>query len=521
MYRSAGTLVLIAGVVAACAPTPSSSPGLAAAPASSPSATELPTPSASQAAPPIPASLSAATSTPAFGGGGWPVRAVSEPTFGPDGTVYVLVDTWHTEEADQQSLVALDAGGYTKLGWPIEGRPGYDFGSLAVGPDGSAYVEECGASNVGCVLHRFGIDGLELPGWPFEVPPASTCSTSADCGLVVGSDGTAYLTSGYQTGYETQIVMINAAGTIERGWPVALDRRNWSWSDPELSSDGSVFILSRFNGSESSTAISLSAFAPDGSPRPGWPVSVPGMVGYLLGPEGTVVVWSLIDYVREGCPRPRSTVFTVLGPDGRTLSGWPRRSTGLASSPAVGGDGTVYYVSALGDVYALDRAGEIKAGWPVPVPGALVTSACGPAKPYMAPDGTTYVLGDEVTALSPDGSSRPRWPYSPAGSLYSPTTEGYAGALRPAPAFGPDGTVYVAVFGRREAKDVTDVVALDRQGQLKPGWPYPLPIDVSPNGNGALSLAVRPDGRLSIDVVDCCAPGRTLMALDPDGRISH
>jgi hypothetical protein len=125
-----------------------------------------------------------------------------------------------------------------------------------------------------------------------------------------------------------------------------------------------------------------------------------------------------------------------------------------------------------------------------------------------------------VTALSPDGSSRPRWPHSPAGSLYSLTTEGYAGALRPAPAFGPDGTVYVAVFGREEAHDVTDIVALDRQSQLRPGWPYRLPIDVPPNGNGALLLAVRPDGRLYIDVVECCAPGRTLLALDPDGRIS-
>jgi hypothetical protein len=475
---------------------------------------------ASHAAPPASASFADASSTPGFAGGGWPLRAVSEPSFGPDGIVYLLVDTRDAEQADEQSLVALDAAGYIKPGWPIEERPGYDYGSLAVGPDGSVYVEECGVSNVGCELHRVGTDGRELPGWPFEVPPSSACSTSADCGLVVGSDGTAYLTSGYQMGDQTQIVALDAAGTIEPGWPVTLDQRNWSSSDPQLSSDGTVFIGSRFNGSENSTALSLSAFAPDGSPRPGWPVSVPDMAGYLLGPEGNVVVRSLIDYVGEGCPRPRRTVFTVLGPDGRTLPGWPQGSTGLATSPVVGGDGSVYYVSALGDAYALDQAGEIKAGWPVPVRGAFLASACGPATPYPAPDGTIYVLGDEVTALFPDGSSRPGWPYSPPGSLYSLTTEGYTDALRPAPAFGSDGTIYVAVFGREEAQDVTDIVALDRQGRLNPGWPYRLPIDVSPNGNGNLTLAVSPDGRLYVDVVDCCAPGRTLLALDPDGRIS-
>lgn len=519
VHRSAGILILSGVLVVSCATTETPSP--------SPSAvTRSASPSIASATPLIPSATPSFPSTPAPQttlsptAGGWPlIGALSGPVFGPEGTVYLLIGERDAQGEDQQSLVALDAAGFVKSGWPIEQRPGSEFGSLAVGPDGFVYVEECGASNVGCLLHRLGIDGRELPGWPFEVPPAS-CSTSAPCGLVVGSDGTAYLTSGYQKGDQTQIIAIDAAGRTKPGWPVALDHKHWSWSDPKLGTDGTVFILSRFNGTESPTALSLWAFASDGSPRPGWPVSVPDMVGYLLGPHGTVVVWSSIDLVEEGCPQPSRTVFTVLGPNGQSLPGWPRESTGYASSPVVRADGTVYYVSALGKVYAHDRAGAIKVGWPVEVPGAITSSGCGPAPPYLAPDGTIYVLGDEVIARSPDGQLRPGWPYNPAGLLYLYTRDELNSALRPAPAYDPDGTVYIAVFGRDDIQDVTDIVALDRQGRLKPGWPYRLLIDVSPNGNGDLLLAVSPEGRLFVDVVNCCAPGRVHLALDPDGRIS-
>ena len=134
----------------------------------------------------------------------------------------------------------------------------------------------------------------------------------------------------------------------------------------------------------------LSAFGPNGTPSPGWPVPVPNIGRYLVGPQG-VVVWSLIDDVGELCMNPRRTVYTVLGPDGRILPGWPRGSTGFASFPVVGADGTVY-VSATDKVYAHDRAGDVKAGWPVVVPGA--GNGCGPETPHMAPDGTIYVLGE-------------------------------------------------------------------------------------------------------------------------------
>jgi len=455
--------------------------------------------------------------------GGWPLTVFSErtfgsePVFGPEGTVYLLAGARDAQGEYQQSLVALDAAGYMKPGWPIEEPPGSDFGSLAVGPDGSVYIEECGSPEVGCVLHRLGAIGRELPGWPFEVPPdrvrgCHPCFNRVD----IGSNGTAYLF--YWRVGGLQVMAIDASGKIMPGWPVVPDVQGVWWANAQLGSDGTLFILRLPDGSAS--PASLAAFGPDGRLRAGWPVSVPDRSDYLLGPQGTVVVWSLIDDVGELCSNPRRTVFTVLGPDGRTLPGWPRGSKGYASRPVFGADGTVYYVSALDNVYAHDRAGEIKAGWPVAVPGA--NNGCGPTGPYLAPDGTVYVLADdyvlgsEVAARSPDGRSRPGWPYRPAGQLSLPCLDTDCANRPAAPAFGPDGTVYLVVYRADPAGSRLEVVALDRQGQLKPGWPYRLPID--PTSVECCWLTVTPDGRLFVQGGH--SQHYFLLALDPDGRLS-
>jgi hypothetical protein len=330
-------------------------------------------------------------------------------------------------------------------------------------------------------------------------------------------NGTTYL-SGWHGGEGVQLMAIDDSGEMMPGWPVVLNARNEWWSNVQVGSDGTVFILGavdRVGG-----LANLWAFAPDGSPRSGWPVSVPYLSDYLLGPQGTVVVWSLIDNTGELCLEPRRTVFTVLNPNGRTLPGWPRGSKGFASRPGVDADGTVYYVSALGNVYAHDRAGEIKAGWPVAVPAAI--GGCGPASPYLAPDGTIfvlasdYVLGSEVVARSPNGRPLPGWPYRPAGQLSLPCLDIDCDGHHVAPAFGPDGTVYLVVYRPDPAGPWLEVVAIDRQGQLKPGWPYRLPID--PSSVMVYSLTATPGGRLVVG--GGYSQDYFLLALDPDGRIS-
>lgn len=512
MFRSTVSLVLSATLVVGCALTPSSSlASLEAASATTAIVVASPTgpvtPSAPRSVSPAP--MPTPTSPPAAGG--WPLTGTSAPVFGPDGTAYVLAAKSDAQPEGRDILMALDAAGHVKPGWPIEESPGSDFLSPVVGPDGSLYVDACGQTEVGCVVHRLGATGRGLPGWPFAVPASSACFAGEPCvsHLIVGSDGTAYLSSWRDTEDQTEIIAIDAAGKIKPGWPVAVAERYGWFSDAMLGSDGTLFILSRPDGSEGQAI--LSAFEPDGSLRPGWPVPITGR--YILGPEGTVVVTWGVDDTGELCTNFRRTVFTVLGTDGRTLPGWPRGSNGTASGPVVGADGTVYYVSAVGNVYAHDRAGEVKSGWPVSVSG--VFPGCGFYGPYLGPDGTVYVLGDEVVALSPDGTG---WRYRPEGGLgwFNCDTDGQN---RPAPAFGADGTVYVAVFGADPAGQGAEVVALDRHGSVKPGWPYRLPVERGKSDVGSLDAS--PDGRLYVVTGPCAGTGGAmLLALDPDGHVS-
>ncbi len=521
MRRSAASLALSVLVVAACATTPTQSGGSPKTPtaiAPAPSGTPRPT-----SVTPTPSPSPAPTSATLRGAGGWPRTAdgMSPPRFGPDGTAYLLFGGRDTQDKYQQSLVALDAAGQMKPGWPIEEPLGSDFASLAVGPDGSVYFGECGSPQVGCVLHRLGTDGRELPGWPSRLPPDITCDADGYCfnRVQFGPDGTVYVSLFRQVG-ALRIFSIDGSGRIVPGWPVVADAKGVSWSDAQVGSDGTLFILGEPEGSDS--PASLAAFGRDGNSRPGWPVSVPDRGGFLLGPQGTVVLWSWIDNVGELCPDYRRTVFAVLGPDGRTLPGWPRGSKGFASIPVVDADGTVYYVSALGNVYAHDRAGEIKTGWPVAMPGAI--NECGPASPYLARDKTIYVLADddalgsEVTARSPDGRPRPGWPYRPTGRLSLPCLDIDCPGYHVAPAFGPDSTVYLVVYRLDPTSRWLEVIAVDRQGQLKPGWPYRLPID--PTAGMVESLTVSPDGRLFVQGGYDGSDSSFLLALDPDGRVS-
>ncbi len=524
MVRLTNSLALSVLLVAACAGTPSPSaappaatsattPGVIASPAASPG------PSASPAL--SPASIPTPASSPAEGG--WPyISRIYAPVFGTDGTVFAITATAPGPEGPQRGLVAFDEAGRVKPGWPIDERQDSYFGPMAAGTDGSVFLEECGSPEFGCVLHRFGAGGRDLPGWPLDLPPDFACpSGGRPCQsfLDISVNGIAYLTHWRATG-GPQILAIDASGKVKSGWPVSLDGKLY-WSDMQVGSDGTMFILS--NNDESADER-LWAFTSDGKARAGWPVAVPGIGAYRLGPGGNVVLWALIDDVGELCSNPRRTLFTMLGADGKTLPGWPRGSTGFASRPVIGADGTVYYVSERGNVYAHDRAGEVKDGWPVAVPGA--GNGCGPASPYLAPDGTIYVLGDIVEARSADGRARPGWPYRPEGSLTGSC--GVTGfdtdcvSYPHAPTFGPDGTVYLIVYHPNPAGLRAEIVAVDREGQLKDGWPYPLPIDPASPRAGPLSVAH--DGRLLVGSADQHLQGTgataLLLTLDPDGRLS-
>jgi hypothetical protein len=525
LSRLATTIGVTTIVACSTPPPPAVSPAaVSASPAAVAAATASATPGAPALATPAPTSSPRPTA--------WPREIEDqEPVIGADGTVYLLERARGT---DRPAIVALDAGGRVKPGWPIVAPARADFGALAASPDGSVYLEEHASLEIGSVLHRLGADGRDLPGWPLAVPPAFACPAGAPydtddprtpavgdpCyppGLDIGPDGTAYLTNYRPAG--PRLLAVDPSARIRTGWPIDLDKQDWS--DLHAGPDGVVYLVRRPVGTPTFDPVrgvidedaQLWAFGPNGSVRPGWPVAVPNIRRFQVDPRGNVVIYSLIDDVGELCPFPARTLFSILGPDGRSLPGWPRGSKGFASFPVVTADGTAYYVSATSKLYAHDAAGEVKAGWPVAVPGA--GSGCGPESPALAPDGTVHVIGDEITARSPDGSVPSGWPYRPSGTTTGPCLDSECFGGHGAPAIGPDGTVYLIVYHAEPSGTRAEIVAVDRAGQLRPGWPYRLPFDAKTVGFGPLTVS--PDGRL---IVRVGSTPNVLLALDPDGTLA-
>jgi len=200
--------------------------------------------------------------------------------------------------------------------------------------------------------------------------------------------------------------------------------------------------------------------------------------------------------------------------------------------PVTGDDGTIYLASSSsgpagqGEVYAFDRNGRIKPGWPF-APPAIVEFET----PLAGPDGVVYVVGQErsvnggtrhaeLWALDGGGNVRTGWPQAadgyvglglgPQGTVYL-STQGTAaggqseltitaldaagvvrsgwpqvlrGSLSQNPAFGPDGTLY-ALIQPATPSATAQLVALGQNGATKAGWPMTVPNGgflVGPNG---------------------------------------
>jgi len=423
------------------------------------------------------------------------------PVFGPDGTLYTTLG-----QADEpQELVALDARGILKPGWPFRFPDAAKIrisDEPVVGRDGWLYVTACGYPTGPCGLHRISREGTEKAPWPIALTGMTDCS-----GPALGSDGTVYATcsAGRRAGDAGLTIAVDAAG-VKSGWPVEIGGRSIA-----VASDGGIYV-GWWQPSDDPAAppLSVTALAPDGSPRPGWPVSLPADLAFFApGPDGRLYLgWYEGMQRGEGGFIARRTVFTALGPDGRPLAGWPRGSVG-ASSAALGPDGMLYYATAAGNVYAHDRAGQINRGWPV---RGVADSGLAGSPVYESPLGSIYVLTENnVTALAPDGRQLTGWPWGPGreGSLsWCWRDTPCADDVRDRPVFAPDGTVYLKVYRPVDETGYTapEIDAIDPTGHTKPGWP-PSIVAIG----WEQWLRVGPDGRVYVQ------GDGGLNALMPDG----
>ena len=151
----------------------------------------------------------------------------------------------------------------------------------------------------------------------------------------------------------------------------------------------------------------------------------------------------------------------------------------IASSPAIGADGTIYVGSNDTNLYAINSDGTKK--WSFPTGGAVVSA------PAVGLDGTIYVGSYDyhVYAINPNGTLK--WTFLTGGYVQS------------SPTVGTDGTIYVGSTDNQ-------LYAIKPDGTQKWAFPTNNPVQSSP--------AIGADGTIYVGSVD-----DNLYAVNPNGSL--
>ena len=121
--------------------------------------------------------------------------------------------------------------------------------------------------------------------------------------------------------------------------------------------------------------------------------------------------------------------------------------------------------------------------------------------------------GGVVVALGPVDSTVPGWTYRAAALDTGCPGDCAPGGPPTPPTFSADGTAYVTT-----GDDCCELstIALDGQGRLRPGWPYPLPV--TEGTEAVVNLTMSPSGVLFVSHLVITSGSGTLFPLSPDGE---
>ncbi len=188
------------------------------------------------------------------------------------------------------------------------------------------------------------------------------------------------------------------------------------------------------------------------------------------------VVAAQDDWFMVGHDRQHTGCSPFTGPDTPAVKWTFDLDGGIAGSPVMAADGTIYAGSDHGIFYAINPDGTKK--WELTLSGGVRSSAA------IGLDGTVYVgtTDGHFYAINPDGTQK--WEY-------------ITGEIESSPAVGTDGTIYIGTFDNK-------LYAFNPDGTKK--WDFT-------TGNGINSSpAISLDGTIYVGSQD-----HKLYALNPDG----
>ena len=235
-----------------------------------------------------------------------------------------------------------------------------------------------------------------------------------------------------------------------------------------VAADGTLYVGDRLNR--------LTGINPDGTTRCAYTVGNDGDVrsSPAIGTDGTVYFvgsrMGIVHALTPDCVRKWRTT-TIFGAD--------------YINPAVAPDGTIYATNGGGFLNAINPDGTLK--W-----STQVGNHTKHASPAIGADGTIYSgSGTGFTAVNPDGTIK--WSFTPTG-----------GNIRSTPAIANDGTIYIGSAGTNSGQGAARF-ALDPDGNVLWSYASPDSFDGSP--------AIGADG------VIYTVTGRRVIAVNPDGTL--
>jgi outer membrane protein assembly factor BamB len=337
----------------------------------------------------------------------------------------------YRNESDRQWCVNMRTAQWSLFGsappdrqkWhlALNGGPVY-YSSPAIGADGTIYVGSgapfAGAPTRG--LYAVNPDGT--PKWQYV--SADFPAMYSPC---VGTNGSIYIQDSVSSLYA-----INPDGTLD--WKYTLNKfSEVGQTAPAIANDGTLYI----------GADALYAIHPDGTLKWRFVTNDVGSIVFRCSPavssNGTIYVG--VNGLFGDTP-PLGCMLLALNADGTFRWQYVMPVDGIFSSPAIGGDGAVYFgTERSGEtnwVYALNPEGTLR--WRFEVLGGRTLRS----SPAIGSDGTIYIgtkSGSTTKALllaiNPDGTRK--WDYS---------LDVVGDDIYCSPAVGADGLIYFGAESR-------------------------------------------------------------------------
>lgn len=275
------------------------------------------------------------------------------PVLGPDGTIYVVADSTKT--------YALTSAGTLKWGGPASFFPPNITEQPVVGSDGTIYLYNGDAGQLYAVDPVTGVGESTFTALNnIAIPP------------VIGEDDAVCLVDG-----DDFLRMVPPAGLAG-----AVSYDATGVSGPLGAGPGGVVYMLKNNSD-------LYAIKPDGTDKWGAPYSAAGIVSAapIKGADGTA-------YIVDDVP----AVYSVSSTTG---AGFVFGSlANLSHAPAPAPDGRMCLVDAGSDLYSMNTDGSVNWGPIVPPAAASITG-----DPNVGPDGTVYFSTDDGNVYAVHGAS--------------------------------------------------------------------------------------------------------------------